>query len=106
MECRDVTVELFGTPPCRPKEPVAPPSVATLQPDTAGHAPTTALLDIREQISRFADTIAAAQPRSTPEERHLPAAQQRTCWYHRRHGSAARKCIPPCDYAGNGSGWH
>ncbi|KAH6945919.1 hypothetical protein HPB50_010669 [Hyalomma asiaticum] len=29
---------------------VAPPSVAALQPDIAGRAPTTALHDIREQI--------------------------------------------------------
>ncbi|KAH6947198.1 hypothetical protein HPB50_017565 [Hyalomma asiaticum] len=35
---------------------VAPPSVAALQPDIAGRAPTTALHDIREQISRLADT--------------------------------------------------
>ncbi|KAH6947532.1 hypothetical protein HPB50_019665 [Hyalomma asiaticum] len=48
---------------------VAPPSVAALQPDIAGRAPTTALHDIREQISRLADTVAAMQARSTPEER-------------------------------------
>ncbi|KAH6920457.1 hypothetical protein HPB50_028555 [Hyalomma asiaticum] len=35
---------------------VAPPSVAALQPHIAGRAPTTALHDIREQISRLADT--------------------------------------------------
>ncbi|KAH6945642.1 hypothetical protein HPB50_009381 [Hyalomma asiaticum] len=52
---------------------VAPPSVAALQPDIAGRAPTTALHDIREQISRLADTVAAMQARSTPEERQ-PAA--------------------------------
>ncbi|XP_037507422.1 uncharacterized protein LOC119383391 [Rhipicephalus sanguineus] len=85
---------------------VAPPSVAALQPDIVGRAPTTALHDIREQISRLADTVAAMQARSTPEERQRPAAQQRTCWYHRKHGNAASKCIPPCDYAGNGSGRH
>ncbi|KAH6921976.1 hypothetical protein HPB50_007188 [Hyalomma asiaticum] len=66
----------------------------------------TALHDIREQISRLAYTIAAMQARSTPEERQRPAAQQKTCWYHRKHGNAARKCIPPCDHAGNGSGRH
>ncbi|KAH6922568.1 hypothetical protein HPB50_016171 [Hyalomma asiaticum] len=85
---------------------VAPPSVAALQPDIAGRAPTTALHDIREQISRLADTVAAMQARSTPEERQRPAAQQKTCWYHRRYGNAARKCISPCDHAGNGSGRH
>ncbi|KAH6924354.1 hypothetical protein HPB50_016228 [Hyalomma asiaticum] len=85
---------------------VAPPSVAALQPDIAGRAPTTALHDIREQISRLADTVAAMQARSTHEERQRPAAQQKTCWYHRRYGNAARKCIPPCDHAGNGSGRH
>ncbi|KAH6922356.1 hypothetical protein HPB50_013396 [Hyalomma asiaticum] len=47
---------------------IAPPSVAALQPDIAGCAPTTALHDIREQISRLADTVAAMQARSTPEE--------------------------------------
>ncbi|KAH6946300.1 hypothetical protein HPB50_012743 [Hyalomma asiaticum] len=36
---------------------VAPPSVAALQPDIAGRAPTTALHDIREHISRLADTV-------------------------------------------------
>ncbi|KAH6948706.1 hypothetical protein HPB50_025920 [Hyalomma asiaticum] len=56
---------------------VAPPSVAALQPDISGRAPTTALHDIREQISRFADTVAAMQARSTLEERQRPAAQQR-----------------------------
>ncbi|KAH6928229.1 hypothetical protein HPB50_012676 [Hyalomma asiaticum] len=55
---------------------VAPPSVAALQPDIAGRAPTTALHDIREQISRLADTVAAMQARSTPEERHRPAVQE------------------------------
>ncbi|KAH6933586.1 hypothetical protein HPB50_016641 [Hyalomma asiaticum] len=85
---------------------VAPPSVAALQPDIASRAPTTALHDIREQISRLADTVAAMQARSTPEERQRPAAQQKTCWYHRKYGNAARKCIPPCDHAGNGSGRH
>ncbi|KAH6940259.1 hypothetical protein HPB50_026455 [Hyalomma asiaticum] len=85
---------------------VAPPSVAALQPDIAGRAPTTALHDIREQISRLADTVAAMQARSTPEERQRPAAQQKTCSYHRKYGNAARKCIPPCDHAGNGSGRH
>ncbi|KAH6937088.1 hypothetical protein HPB50_025524 [Hyalomma asiaticum] len=49
----------------------APPSVAALQPDIADRAPTTALHDIREQISRLADTVAAMQARSTPEERQL-----------------------------------
>ncbi|KAH6945447.1 hypothetical protein HPB50_008501 [Hyalomma asiaticum] len=48
---------------------VAPPSVAALQPDIAGRAPTTALHDTWEQISRLADTVAAMQARSTPEER-------------------------------------
>ncbi|KAH6944560.1 hypothetical protein HPB50_003986 [Hyalomma asiaticum] len=85
---------------------VAPPSVAALQPDIASRAPTTALHDIREQISRLADTVAAMQARSTPEERQRPAAQQKTCWYHRKYSNAARKCIPPCDHAGNGSGRH
>ncbi|KAH6946269.1 hypothetical protein HPB50_012561 [Hyalomma asiaticum] len=65
---------------------VAPPSVAALQPDIAGRAPTTELHDIREQISRLADTVAAMQARSTPEERQRPAAQQKTCCNHSRKG--------------------
>lgn len=27
--------------------------------------------------------------------------QQRLCWYHRRWGSKADRCRPPCSYAGN-----
>ncbi|KAH6948626.1 hypothetical protein HPB50_025405 [Hyalomma asiaticum] len=54
---------------------VAPPSVAALQPDIAGSAPTTALHDIREQISRLADTVALMQARSTPEERQRLCAR-------------------------------
>ncbi|KAH6942954.1 hypothetical protein HPB50_012716 [Hyalomma asiaticum] len=63
---------------------VAPPSVAALQPDIAGRAPTTALHDIREQTSRLADTVAAMQARSTPEER------QRTVHKSPTHGSALK----------------
>ncbi|KAL3170142.1 hypothetical protein MRX96_015198 [Rhipicephalus microplus] len=70
------------------------------------HAYTTALHDIREQISRLADTIATMKACSIPEERERPAAQQRICWYHRKHGNAARKHIPPCDYVGNESRRH
>ncbi|KAH6933752.1 hypothetical protein HPB50_017756 [Hyalomma asiaticum] len=64
---------------------VAPPSVAALQPDIAGRAPTTALYDIREQISRLADTVAAMQARSTPDERQPKrecAIVSSIMWYH------------------------
>ncbi|KAH6930023.1 hypothetical protein HPB50_008094 [Hyalomma asiaticum] len=56
---------------------VAPPSVAALQPDIAGRAPTTALHDIREHISRLADTVAAMQARSSPEERQRSGGTSR-----------------------------
>ncbi|KAH6924470.1 hypothetical protein HPB50_018558 [Hyalomma asiaticum] len=47
---------------------VAPPSVAALQPDIAGRAPTTALHDIREQISRLADTADRVASATTRRE--------------------------------------
>ncbi|KAL3190633.1 hypothetical protein MRX96_002309 [Rhipicephalus microplus] len=68
---------------------VAPPSLAALQPDNTGCAPTTAQHVIREQISRLADTVAAMQARRTPEERQSPAAPQRIGCYHRKHDNAA-----------------
>lgn len=27
-----------------------------------------------------------------------------TCWYHHKFGDQAKRCIPPCDFAGNGKG--
>ncbi|KAL3246977.1 hypothetical protein MRX96_057329 [Rhipicephalus microplus] len=62
--------------------------------DIAGRAPTTAVHDIRVQISRLADTVAAMQARIIFEERQRPSAEQIMCRYNPKHGNAARKCIP------------
>ncbi|KAH6928866.1 hypothetical protein HPB50_020516 [Hyalomma asiaticum] len=72
---------------------VAPPSVAALQPDIAGRAPTTALHDILEQISRLADTVAAMQARSTPEERQRRATKRRR-WEPPSRPSAPASTFP------------
>ncbi|KAH7945208.1 hypothetical protein HPB49_008120 [Dermacentor silvarum] len=60
---------------------------------------------LREEIARLTDTVAYLQARtSCPlKQRTAPPQQQRLrwCWYHRKHGDAARKCVAPCEYPGN-----
>lgn len=90
---------------------VASPSIAAVQTDMGIRTSTNELQDIREQISHLADTVAAIRDGSARAEHQRAAAQpqqlrQRICWYHRKHGNAARKCIPPCDYAGNDRSRH
>ncbi|XP_037573092.1 uncharacterized protein LOC119455733 [Dermacentor silvarum] len=75
---------------------VASPSIAAVQTDMGIRTSTNELQDIREQISHLADTVAAIRDGSARAEHQRAAAQpqqlrQRTCWYHRKHGNAARK---------------
>lgn len=84
---------------------VASASIAAVQTDM-GLKSTNELQDIREEISHFANTVAAIRDGSARAQHQRTAAQpqqlrQRICWYNRKHGNAARKCIPPCDYTGN-----
>ncbi|KAH7980557.1 hypothetical protein HPB49_017259 [Dermacentor silvarum] len=90
---------------------VASPSIAAAQTYMGIHTSTNELQDIREQISHLADTVAAIRDSSACAEHQRAAAQpqqlrQRICWYHRKHGNAACKCIPPCDHTGNDRSRH
>lgn len=42
--------------------------------------------------------------RSSSRRSQSSYRQYPVCWYHSKHGSNAKKCIKPCDYAGNGQG--
>lgn len=83
---------------------VATPAVATV---LAEASPSPALLEIRAEISRLADTVAALQSSGSQSTRRSATQQQRQlCWYHRKFGDTARKCVPPCEKSGNAPSQH
>ncbi|XP_037518005.1 uncharacterized protein LOC119394770 [Rhipicephalus sanguineus] len=83
---------------------VTTPAVATV---LAEASPSPALLEIRAEISRLADTVAALQSRGSQSTRRSATQQQRQlCWYHRKFGDTARKCVPPCEKSGNAPSQH
>lgn len=85
---------------------VATPTVASVH---AEAPPPHALLEMREEVSRLADTVAALQSSGSQHTRQRATTQrpqQRKCWYHRKFGDAARNFVPPCEKSGNASGQH
>ncbi|XP_037580345.1 uncharacterized protein LOC119463588 [Dermacentor silvarum] len=85
-------------------------SVANLQVESASAPSPNEFLELPEKIARLTETVADLQARpSRPLERCSAPPQQprlRWCWYHRKLGDAARKCVEPCDYPGNVRGQH
>ncbi|XP_037564624.1 uncharacterized protein LOC119444272 [Dermacentor silvarum] len=85
-------------------------SVANVQVKSASAPSPNEFLELREEIARLTETVAALQARtSRPLEQRSAQPQQprlRWCWYHRKHGDAARKCVAPCGYPGNATGQH
>lgn len=45
----------------------------------------------------------ARQARAQPLQRQLGDKGGDLCYYHRRFGSKAQRCVPPCRYSGNGA---
>lgn len=88
----------------------APPSLAAVQLENTSASSPNHLLELREEIARLTDTVAALQASTSRPSKERPAPtqqpRQRWCWYHRKHGDAARKCIAPCDYPGNARRQH
>lgn len=81
---------------------VAPTSVAAI---TSIPSPHEELQEMKNEISRLVDSVAVLHTASTSQS----ASQARTkrqnlCWYHRKFGNAARKCVPPCELSGNAPG--
>lgn len=86
--------------------PTAP--VAAVQ----AQLPRNELQEMRDAISQLTETVSALQASRTAKTLNEPNAplsqpqRQNICWYHRRFGKAARKCVPPCAYSGNSHGQH
>lgn len=74
--------------------------------------PLNELQEMREEIARLAETVSAlhtSRRAQTITEPNTPLSQKQhehICWYHRRFGSSARKCVPPCAHSGNSRGRH
>ncbi|XP_070388851.1 uncharacterized protein [Dermacentor albipictus] len=71
--------------------------------------PRDSLQEMREEISRLADTVAALHSSGNQRPRQRTASQpqqRRVCWYHRKFGNAARNCVSPCENSGNAPGQH
>ncbi|XP_037572057.1 uncharacterized protein LOC119454126 [Dermacentor silvarum] len=85
-------------------------SVANVQVESYSAPSPNELLESREEIARPTETVAALQARTShPLEQCSAQPQQpplRWCWYNRKHGDAARKCVAPCGYPGNTRGQH
>lgn len=69
----------------------------------------SSLRDCVTELSRQIASLAAVSPqRGRSRSRSSPRARSRSgtpasrrCWYHRRYGTRASKCIPPCDWREN-----
>ncbi|KAL3176233.1 hypothetical protein MRX96_010553 [Rhipicephalus microplus] len=74
--------------------------------------PLNELQEMREEIARLAETVSASHASrraQTITEPNTPLSQEQhehICWYHRRFGSSARKCVPACAHSGNSRGRH
>ncbi|XP_065297941.1 uncharacterized protein [Dermacentor albipictus] len=67
------------------------------------------LQEMREELSRLADTVAALHSSGNQRPRQRTASQpqqRRVCWYHRKFCNAARNCVSPCENSGNAPGQH
>lgn len=85
---------------------VAVPSVSTV-----ASPPPTELDQLRSEIASLKQMV---QSLSSPSFTRRSRSRQRSptpsrsdsptaiCWYHRRFGDSARKCLPPCAKSGNG----
>ncbi|XP_077492230.1 uncharacterized protein LOC144103365 [Amblyomma americanum] len=85
---------------------VAVPTVASVHADAPS---ANSLQEMREEISRLADTVAALHSSGNQRTRQRTASQpqqRRVCWYHRKFGNAARNCVSPCENAGSAPGQH
>nr|XP_050028954.1 uncharacterized protein LOC126524713 [Dermacentor andersoni] len=85
---------------------VAVPTVASVHADAPS---ANSLQEMREEISRLADTVAALHSSGNQRPRQRTASQpqqRRVCWYHRKFGNAARNCVSPCENSGNAPGQH
>ncbi|XP_037579866.1 uncharacterized protein LOC119462607 [Dermacentor silvarum] len=83
---------------------VAPTSVAAVTSDPSPHEQ---LQEMKKEISRLVDSVAALHTASRSTSRGAPQSptkRQKLCWYHRKFGNAARKCVPPCELSGNAPG--
>ena len=56
--------------------------------------------ELKKMISRL---TTGRRGRSKSRERSQSSAGQDMCWYHRKHGSKARKCNKPCSFSNNDS---
>lgn len=72
------------------------------QPHTiaAVHGETTTIQELRDEIRNLKLQLnrrsrSSSRHRRSNSNRRNPS-QHRTCWYHRRFGSLAKKCIQPC----------
>ncbi|XP_072141285.1 uncharacterized protein [Dermacentor andersoni] len=85
---------------------VAVPTVASVHADAPS---ANSLQEMREEITRLADTMAALHSSGNQRPRQRTASQpqqRRVCWYHRKFGNAARNCVSPCENSGNAPGQH
>lgn len=83
---------------------VASTSVAAVASEPSPHEQ---LKEMKNEISRLVDSVAALHTasRSTSQgASQSPTKRQKICWYHRKFGNAARKCVPPCELSGNAPG--
>ncbi|XP_070395576.1 uncharacterized protein [Dermacentor albipictus] len=85
---------------------VAVPTVASVYVDAPS---ANTLQEMREEISRLADTVAALHSSGNQRPRQRTASQPQqssVCWYHRKFGNAARNCVSPRENSGNAPGQH
>ena len=79
---------------------VATPAQATSEGDSSMRAEISSL---REQVSALQAAVRPRRSRSRSRNRGRPRSPSGTgvCWYHRRFGDSARKCLLPCTKSGN-----
>ncbi|KAH7977991.1 hypothetical protein HPB49_004125 [Dermacentor silvarum] len=79
--------------------------VVNVQAESASASSSNEFLQLCEEIARLTDTVASLHESTACrlKQRTAPPQQPRLCWcwYHRKHGDAARKCVASCDYPGN-----
>ena len=116
LACSDTAMSLTALAAMADKViEVATPSVAAI----AQQQPDPDLRQLREEVSKLTDLVAALSHHRRPRTRSrsrsrapspAPASQQQEqdisvsgslCWYHHRFGKDARKCQEPCTW-GNG----
>jgi hypothetical protein len=59
---------------------------------------------VAELVTEVTRTFRASRPHQEKRSRSNELVNDGLCWYHRQHGSQAKRCRPPCSMSGNAAG--